>query len=194
MNQDSTSTTKTWTQYLQELPSFEQELLKALDKLLMTDVSKTLKVDHACIRFSDAKEVDMLRVELKDFGQELSCTEVNGRDIVIVQLDEPLQIVNWKVNGLELPYPKLNQKIIDGWEHVEFVLPDAENTIEGMRQAFFESFPFLELDSLKRDYHYKEDAPHAAGEQLANPTIAIKVDGVGIKLHANSIQDVVRSS
>ena len=185
---------KTWNEYLQQLKVFEDRILKALNHLGIHDVCRTLDIDHACIRFSNANDVDALRYELKDFGDELSCTEVNGRNIVIVQLDTAFQIADWKVLGLELPYPKQNQKVVDGWEHVEFVLPAATNTLEGIRQAFFENFPVLDVDTLKDNYHYKEDSPHVAGEQLANPTVAIKVDGIGLKFHANTIQDVVASS
>jgi len=182
-----------WNDYLQSLETFEVRLLKILDDIEIYESCKSLAIDHVCIRLSTVNQVDILRQELQTIGEEISVAEVNGRDIVIVLLHQALQVANWQVDTLELPYPKKNHAFIDGWEHVEFVLPNAENTIEGMRQTFFENFPSLDLDTLKSKYYYKEDAPYVEGEQLSNPTIGIKVDGVGIKFHANSIQDVVRS-
>jgi predicted metalloenzyme YecM len=49
----------------------------------------------------------------------------------------------------------------------------------------------ISLEELKQNYSYSEDEPQAEGDQKPNPTISIKVDGVGIKFHALSIQDVV---
>ena len=182
-----------WTDYLKTLQTFETRLVHGLKDLGILDICKNLSIDHACIRFSNSDQVNALREELRDLGQEISSAQVNGREIVIVQLHEPIKIGHWQVKGLELPYPKKIHSFDDGWEHVEFVLPDATNTIEGMREAFLGKFGGLELQTLKADYHYKEDAPHADSDQLPNPTIAIKINGIGFKFHANSIQDVVSS-
>ena len=91
---------------------------------------------------------------------------------------------------MELPYPKQNHDYADGWEHIEFVLNDAENTMDGVRRALQEKFK-LDFDLLKSKYNYSEDEPHAEGDQLPNPTIGLKVNGVGIKFHAKPIQEVV---
>ena len=188
-----TSKLLNWNDYLKTLKAFELKVLNALEVLGIRNDCQNLDIDHACIRFSTEEPVNAIRLDLKIHGEEVSCAKVNGRDIVIFRLSEAIQIARWQVDVLELPYPKQNQQLVDGWEHVEFVLPTAENSLGGLRQAFFKNFPSLEYDNLKAQYHYKEDAPHVIGEQLANPTVALKVEGVGLKFHANSILDVVRS-
>lgn len=92
---------------------------------------------------------------------------------------------------MELPYPKLGHAYKDGWEHVEFVLEDAENTLAGLRYAFRQRFPGLTFDQLSRNYDYSEDEPQADGDQISNPTLALRVNGVGLKFHAKPIQAIV---
>ena len=63
--------------------------------------------------------------------------------------------------------------------------------MNGIRKAFLEKFTNLNIQILKEKYSYSEDEPHADGDQLANPTISIKIKNIGIKFHANPIQTVV---
>jgi predicted metalloenzyme YecM len=74
---------------------------------------------------------------------------------------------------------------------VEFVLAGAENTMNGVRQAFKKTFLKLDKDQLAAEYAYREDEPQAAGDQTPNPTISLKVNGIGLKFHARPIQAVV---
>lgn len=178
-----------WNEHLRALQSFEEKLLKILTDLRILDTCKQMQIDHVCTRLSTYEDVDLLRQDLQNFGEEISVAEVNGREIVMLQLYESLQIAHWQVEALELPYPKKNHTFADGWEHVEFVVPNVGNSIEVLRAEVLKILPDIDLDTL----NYKEDTPHVIGEQLANPTVAIKVNGLGVKFHANSIQDVVRS-
>ncbi len=182
---------KDWHDHVEALASFETKLLRALNDLGIVDICQGLAIDHACIRFSTNSQVDSLRQELKDLGQELSSAQVNGREIVIIQLHEALKIAHWQVRGLELPYPKKKHNFADGWEHVEFVLPYVENAIEALREEIMDMLPALDMMMLEQVFDYKESIPKAEGEQLANPTIALKARGIGIKFHVNPIQDIV---
>jgi len=183
-----------WNDYLKTLETFEAGLRRGINDLGIMDICKNLSIDHVCIRFSNSNQVDALRKELQDFGQEISCAEVNGRQIVIIQLHEPIQIAHWQVQGLELPYPKKTHRFADGWEHVEFVLPYVENSIESLREEIMDMLPALDMMVLEHAFDYKESSPQVIGEQLGNPTVALKARGIGIKFHSNSIQDVVRST
>ena len=98
----------------------------------------------------------------------------------------------WEVSGVEVPYPKPGHAYEHGWEHVEFVLNGAANTMDGLRQAFIESFPNLAIDELQEACTViLEDAPLAGGDQMPNPTLGIRVNGVGLKFHAHPIQVIV---
>jgi predicted metalloenzyme YecM len=179
-----------WEVLQSEVEVFSPKLTTSLEELGILEECKSLEIDHICVRLKNHSDVDNLKAESTKFGQIISSVEVNGREISIIQLSEPLKLGHWQTFGVELPYPKQNHSYVDGWEHVEFVLNDAENTMAGVRHAFQERFN-LGLDPLKTKYSYSEDEPHAEGDQLPNPTIGLKVNGVGIKFHARPIQEVV---
>jgi|AntRauTorckE6833_2_1112554.scaffolds.fasta_scaffold10168_3 predicted metalloenzyme YecM len=181
----------TWEAIQATTDAFSEKLKLSLRELGIQDECSKLEIDHICVRIAKETDVDSLKNELENVGQIISAVNVNGREIMIIQLTDALHLGAWRTNGVELPYPKPNHKYEDGWEHVEFVLEGAENTMGGVRKAFFECFPDLNVEHLKSDYAYSEDEPHADGDQIPNPTIGLKVNNVGIKFHANPIQKVV---
>jgi predicted metalloenzyme YecM len=67
------------------------------------------------------------------------------------------------VNGIELPYPKQSHSYEDGLEHIEFVFPDTENTMDAIREKVFEILKNVSFEELKQKYSYSEDEPHAEG-------------------------------
>lgn len=180
-----------WETLRLEVASFYKKLELSLVELGIEGICGELLIDHICVRLKSEDDVDSLKEQLTEAGQIISAVNVNGRKILLIQLDESLDLGLWKTYGVELPYPKPNHKYEDGWEHVEFVLSAAENTMEGVRKAFTDKFPNLDVEKLKSDYSYSEDEPHADGDQIPNPTIGLKVGGVGLKFHANPIQTVV---
>ena len=185
------STPLSWDSLQLQLNSFTQKLHSALDELGIRNECAQLAIDHICVRGKEPADVAALKAELEVVGEVISAVNVNGREIFIIQLAKALKIGSWETRGVELPYPKPHHAHADGWEHVEFVLPDAENTLEGVRDAFFQTFPQLNIDTLQAKYSYSEDEPHADGDQIPNPTVGLKVNGVGIKFHAHPIQVVV---
>jgi predicted metalloenzyme YecM len=181
----------TWNNLQATTPSFTEKLNAALDELGIRAICKDLPIDHICVRLKNTAAVANLKTELEAVGHIISAVQVNGREISIIQLTEPINLGDWQTFGVELPNPKPNHNYEDGWEHVEFVLNVVENTMAGVRQAFIDTFPQLDIEKLKVEYSYSEDEPHAEGDQLPNPTVGLKVNGVGIKFHALPIQKVV---
>lgn len=181
----------TWETLQAQVEVFSQQLDTALAELGISEKAKTLEIDHICVRLKNNSDVADLKEQLTRMGQIISSANVNGREISIIQLDKAIQLGSWRVYGVELPYPKPNHDYSDGWEHVEFVLPGAENTIDGVRHAFMDTFAELDLDHLQNTYAYSEDDPQADDKQLPNPTVGLKVNGIGLKFHANPIQVVV---
>lgn len=180
-----------WATLAEDLPSFESRIYTALETLGVRSVCDALNIDHICIRLKDSAKVDMLRQELRELGTEISSVMVNGRIISIFELHMPIAIGPWRASGIEVPYPKLNHRYEDGWEHVEFVVGGIENTMEALRTSFASYFPHLASTDLMRDFSYEEDEPSAPDDQIRNPTISLKVHGIGIKFHARPIQEVV---
>jgi len=180
-----------WALLRIEIDDFSDKLNTALAQLGILDQCKDLKIDHICVRLKHSSDVDRLKAQIAEAGQIISTANVNGREIAIVQLHSPVMVGTWEVSGVEVPYPKPGHAYEHGWEHVEFVLNGAANTMDGLRQAFMESFPNLAIDKLQEEYGYFEDAPLAGGDQMPNPTLGIKVNGVGLKFHAHPIQVIV---
>lgn len=180
-----------WVILQSQVEKFTEKLNGALEELGIYEECKDLEIDHICVRLNNDRDVNKLKVELSKVGQVISSVNVNGREISMIQLHESLDLGHWKTYGVELPYPKPNHNYAAGWEHVEFVLAEAENTIDGVRQAFMNTFSNLDREQLESDYSYSEDEPYTDGDQIPNPTVGLKVNGVGLKFHANPIQVVV---
>lgn len=180
-----------WHILQSQIKAFSEKLEVALEELVIRDVCKNFNIDHICVRLKDSSDVESLKQELELVGEIISAVNVNGREIMIIQLNQPISLGDWQIYGIELPNPKPNHNYQDGWEHVEFVFPNVKNTMDGIREAFTEKFPHLDLGQLKEAYSYSEDEPRADGDQLPNPTISLKVNGVGLKFHANPIQKIV---
>ncbi|MBT6315169.1 MAG: hypothetical protein HOJ21_18365 [Alphaproteobacteria bacterium] len=180
-----------WSLLRTEIDRFSDKLNAALAQLDILDQCKDLKIDHICVRLKHNADVDRLKEQLLEAGRLISTADVNGREISIVQLHSPLMVGAWEVSGVEVPYPKPGHAYEDGWEHVEFVLNGAANTMDGIRQAFIERFPNLTIDELQEACGYSEDAPLADKDQMPNPTLGIRVNGVGLKFHAHPIQVIV---
>lgn len=180
-----------WKMLQSQVKEFSEKLNSALEELGILDACKDLQIDHICVRLKDDADVDKLKNELSEVSRVISAVNVNGREIAIIQLNQALNLGLWQTYGVELPHPKPNHSYADGWQHVEFVLSGAENTMNGVREVFSKSFSSLDVEKLKTDYSYSEDEPHADEDQIPNPTVGLKVNGIGIKFHANPIQVVV---
>lgn len=183
--------TITWKVLRSQVDEFSTKLHAALGELGILDACKAMKIDHICVRLKRMADVDRLKGEIAEAGQIISSVNVNGREIVLFQLHEPLIAGGWEISGVELPYPKPLHAYEDGWEHVEFVLQGADQTMQGIRSAFSQTFPDLSTDRLQLDYEYSEDTPHADGDQMPNPTLGFRVNGIGLKFHAQPIQVIV---
>lgn len=173
----------TFSDLLRSTADFSENLQHQLAIARMLDICRQLEMDHICVRLSDSAAVQTLHTQLKNAGETISSAVVSGREIYIVQLRTPLTIGPWKTQGIEQPHPKPGHLYGDGWEHVEFVMPSAEPTVDGVADAFNALFPHI------KNYEVRE--PHVEGDQLPNPTVDLVLDSMGVKFHAHSIQTVV---
>jgi predicted metalloenzyme YecM len=180
-----------WDDIRKQEESFGVRLQNSLVQLGILEVCKELSICHVCVRIKNSDNVTELKEKVSQVGKIISSAIVNGREIFIIQLDSPLSIGSWSVSGIELPYPKQSHSYEDGLEHVEFVFSNTENTMGAIREKVLETIKNISIEELKQKYSYSEDEPQAEGDQKPNPTISIKVNGVGVKFHALSIQNVV---
>ena len=181
----------TWTDIQNQANNFGFRLDQALEEIGIKSVCKGLAICHVCVRIKNSENVTQLKNTLTDVGEVISSVPVNGREISIIQLFSPLNISSWEIKNIELPYPKPNHSYNDGLEHVEFVFDGIQNTMDGVRERLLEIINPINISKLKESYSYSEDEPQAESDQKPNPTILIKVNGIGIKFHALPIQEVV---
>jgi predicted metalloenzyme YecM len=176
-----------WLGFVDQKTYFGENIRFYLKELEILDQVKTLRADHAGVRFKDKASVDLLRMELLEQGSLISSASVNGREIFLFELDEPISIAHWTISCIELPYPKPDHAYADGWEHIEFVIPSAATNIAAFRKDFQAMFP-----NIRKEGTYKESLPDAQGDQRPNPTIVLsKSPGITVKFHPRSIQEVV---
>jgi predicted metalloenzyme YecM len=177
---------------LASLPRFSADIETYLKELGAFEGTLGLRADHAGLRIKNPEDVERLKEELAERGRCISSAIVNGREILLYELAEPLAIGPWRASCIELPYPKANHAYEDGFEHVEFVIPSAAETLEDMRAALLERFPHLDLPTLAAQGEYEESLPASEDDQLPNPSLAFeKRRGLAVKFHPRPIQEIV---
>ncbi|OEF24044.1 VOC family protein [Vibrio rumoiensis] len=158
--------------------------------------TKTLIADHIAMRINDWALTEQVHQAWLDEGKQLSNAMINGRPIIVIELTKPLIIKNQKIDCLELPYPSDKTYPQQGWEHVEFVVESAANSVDEFVEDVKRVFPKLAQcwDQLgKQGIKVKLSSPKGEGERLANPTVAFKKDGRCIKLHPHTLKTVIAS-
>ena len=69
---------------------------------------------------------------------------INGRQICLFKLHDPLVVAGRQIDVVELPWPGEKRYRHEGWEHIEVVLRGDHQTL-GMRAMAFRN---IELDRL----------------------------------------------
>jgi hypothetical protein len=154
-------------------------------------------MDHIALRINSRELASQAHHEWTKQGREISSAQINGRPIIVIKLMDSLNCAGWSVDCLELPYPAEGKRYpVEGWEHVEFVVPATAQTADEYLTELKERFPELgqKWASLAQmGIKTKLSSPKGEGERLANPTVAFKWDNICIKLHPHSLEAVVAS-
>lgn len=181
----------------QQWPAFSTSILTFAQQLGLRNQSSSkatsLWCDHVALRINDLTIAESLLAEFKLRGEVISDSMINGRPIYIIVLDEPLTLGDWQIDCVELPFPGKHYPQ-QGWEHIELVLPGNATTMAELELALRLVNPNIDT-VLANDsgIKVKRSAPQAAGETLANPTIAFKQGNICIKVHSAGIKAVVAS-
>lgn len=175
---------------MQELPNFEQRI-KPLLNMLKLD-KHGLQCDHLALRVNDENNALDLLKAFQTIGDVISNKNINGRPIVIIKLHQAFDFLNQKVRCIELPFPGDKHYSEQGWEHIELVLPCNALTIADLKQALLAVAPDLlfVLDGESK-ISVKMSEPKGNAEKLANPTIAFKHNGICVKVHPYTIEQIV---
>ncbi len=184
---------------VQTWPQFEASILRLLNRLGLAD--KQLFCDHVALRVNTIAAADTLKQTFSQHGQIISDNLINGRSILIFELNTPLKLGPFSIPCVELPYPSDTPYPQEGWEHIELVLPSKALTCDSLSQELIQLCPSLSpllqaetcTDPHLAPIKVKFSSPKGDKERLANPTIAFKHKGVCIKLHPHGIKTVIES-
>ncbi|MCS6239115.1 VOC family protein [Shewanella baltica] len=207
------STSISYEQLTQSWPAFEAQILALLETLDLAD--KALLCDHVALRVNSIASADALRDTFSRVGKIISDNIINGRTILIIELDTPLTLGQFSIACVELPYPSDKVYPQEGWEHIELVIDSKAKDCDTLSQDLLALCPKLSalLPSEQAAEHVpssslglnsqgiaslagikiKMSSPKGDKERLANPTIAFKRDDVCIKVHPHGIKAVIAS-
>lgn len=173
-------------------PSFSDSITDFISELGLTQL--LLACDHVALRVNDAESAKHLSQDFERVGNVISNNIINGRPILIFELNAPLIIGDMSIDCVELPYPGEKAYPVEGWEHIELVLPCQVKNCDELRDELFKLAPQLESSITNNaDIKVKMSSPQGEHERLANPTIAFKKSNICIKVHPHGIKDVIAS-
>nr|WP_319555790.1 VOC family protein [uncultured Vibrio sp.] len=180
---------------LQELDAFVTKI-EALASMLRLDLSLA-QADHIALRINDIEIAKQAHQAWSQYGKVISQAQINGRPIIVIEFGKVLESRGWKIECLELPYPAEGKIYpIEGWEHVEFVIPSHAETADELLADIKHRYPefgahFKKVEEM--GVEIKLSSPKGEGERLNNPTVAFKYQGVCIKLHPHSLKAIIES-
>lgn len=177
-----------------DIAQFEQRI-QQIAEIAGVDL-RQLEIDHLAVRMNDHATAEQWRELLLEQGELLKQSQVNGRPIALIQLNQPIEFCGQSVSIIELPFPKGKTYPEQGWEHIEAVVPFEEN--ESVEQW---------VARLNKRYHFAENSqiqlkisqPSVEGERLPNPSIAISLKAPTnrnfccLKLHPYDINTIICS-
>ncbi|MFC1234214.1 VOC family protein [Vibrio sp. F74] len=182
-------------QMLKNVSQFSDKITK-----LMQDIGLDLtmyQADHIALRINDYQLTEQAHEAWLEFGRVISSAHINGRPIIVLELEQPISVQGWTVECLELPYPAKGKLYPEqGWEHIEFVVPSEAMTADEYLEELKLRIPKLNETWGKMaqlEITTKISSPKGEDERLANPTVAFKRGGVCIKLHPHTLKRVVLS-
>ncbi|PIW59243.1 VOC family protein [Shewanella sp. CG12_big_fil_rev_8_21_14_0_65_47_15] len=193
-----TQSSLSYTDLLHSWAQFEAKILNLLTKLDLAD--KKLECDHVAVRVNSIASADALRQAFCQVGHIISDNQINGRCILIIELNTPLTLGEFSIPCVELPYPSDKLYPQEGWEHIELVIPSLAKDCEALSQDLRLLCPRLTsllsgepCSEPSESIHIKMSSPKGEKERLANPTIAFKYQEVCIKVHPHGIKAVIAS-
>lgn len=183
------------SQLCEKLDEFMHKI-QGLSQILHIDLS-SFQADHVALRINDVELAQLAHQEWLKQGKEISNAIINGRPIIVLEFHQPLCVLGWEIECLELPYPAEGKVYPEqSWEHVEFVVPSeaetADEYLNDLKQRlpeFDQQFEQLADNCVK----IKLSSPKGEGERLNNPTVAFKHKGVCIKLHPHPLKSIIES-
>ena len=177
-----------------DLSQFERKILQ-ITQTIGLDLSQ-FQIDHLAVRMNTVGTALEWRNLLLENATLLKESEVNGRPIGLFELHQAVKFSGQFVKIVELPFPKSKIYPVEGWEHIEIVVPFLEK--ESVEAWIARMITTYQLDN-HPSLNVKISQPEVIGEILPNPTVAISMKAetlcynVCLKLHPYDIKSVISS-
>lgn len=149
--------------------SFLHQLLTALRKEGIP--VEDLELDHLCYRVDRMERYHAMKEVLARHGRLLGEHVIGGRPIATYALAVPIVFEERRIHVVELPAPKPGSPYAEGWEHAEFVVPEALET-------FMARSPLAQWDV--SDLH-----------KPVNADVRLRSGGISAKFHRQALADVI---
>jgi predicted metalloenzyme YecM len=169
-----------------DLPRFTQAFT-ALTGRLGLDIAP-LAADHISLRCHQNATAERWRRGFEQCGELLSGNIINGRPICLFKLHEPVCVAHWRFTVVELPWPGEKRYPLEGWEHIEIVLPGDPDTLNARALALLSDHGLSQPGIF-----VKTSSPKGERERLPNPTLAVTDGSVTVKFHPWTIEEIVAS-
>lgn len=176
-----------------DLSQFETKI-RQIAKIAQIDLSQ-FEIDHLAVRMNSLEKAENWREILLENSTLLKQSDVNGRPIALMTLNQSLLFCGQQVSIVELPFPKDKIYPEEGWEHIEIVIPMENNeSVENWIKRCCKRWNLNENLQIK----LKISEPKVSGERLPNPSIAISLHNKDlnnfctIKLHPYSIREICK--
>lgn len=175
-----------------DLTEFEHQIRQIAD-IVGIDINE-FEIDHLAVRMNkETTAKEWKSIFTLPFADLLKESDVNGRPICLFTLKQPLTFCHQAVSIIELPFPKEKTYSVEGWEHIELVVPMQEG--ENVEQWVKRLYKRWNLDK-NLQIKLKVSEPKVEGERLPNPSIAISLtekslnNHATIKLHPYAISEI----
>jgi predicted metalloenzyme YecM len=132
--------------------------------------SELAEVDHICYRVETKARYDEMLRKLSGSATLLGESNVGGRKIATLELDDHLEVDGWIVPCIELPEPKEGSPYAEGLEHAELVV----------------------IGSLGKFAQRHATLPFETKDKDINPELGLKADLLSVKFHDQQLSAVVR--
>jgi predicted metalloenzyme YecM len=155
--------------------NFSKEALKFVSRVFeIVDKKFSLEsynIDHLCYRVENPDQYEYYKGFLNKHGKLLVESTVGGRSIATYKLFNPLHFNDQVIQVIELPFPKVKNKYLIGFEHLEIVVPSLEEIIK--------IYPINTFDM-------------KGFEKKSNRDIRFQIDNcTSIKFHEKSLEEVI---
>ena len=135
------------------------------------DTKDFIQIDHMCYRTTSMENYLQKKQELDNVATLLGETMINGRPICTFRLLEPVTHGQWRIDAIELPAPKPGKDVVEGLEHIEFVIYD-------------------DIPTFLKKYDGQPFEMRAADRGI-NPEIGLSLGNYGVKFHLLNLPTVV---